>query len=102
MQGFTQFCENNFQDLEIIQNYLHRDDLSVKNIAVLHGKSEAEIYRILQYNGINPNRQKIHHEKVQNLSNLGWGIKEISNFTGYSTRNVRYILKKPTRQDGNS
>ena len=39
MQGFTQFCENNFQDSEIIQNNLHRDDLSVKNIAVLHGKS---------------------------------------------------------------
>ena len=94
MQGFTQFLENNIQDSEIIQIYLNRDDLSVKNIANIYSKSESEIYRILHHSNINPNRQKTHHEKVHNLSTLGWGIKEISNFTGYSTRNVRYILKK--------
>lgn len=95
MQGFTEFLENNTYDSEIIHTYLHRNDMSVKEIANLYHKSEAEVYRTLHHNGINPNRQKLHHEKVHSLSNLGWGIKEISDLTGYSTRNIRYILKKP-------
>lgn len=95
MQGFTQFLENNLQDTEIIHTYLNRKDMSVKDIAGLFSKSEGEIYRVLHYNSINPNRLKIHHEKVHGLSNLGWAIKDISELTGYSTRNIRYILKKP-------
>ena len=36
---------------------------------------------------------KMAISEIARSSKLGWGIKEIAEFTGYSTRNIRYILK---------
>jgi hypothetical protein len=94
MKGFTQFFENNNVDSEIIHMYLNGGGVSVSDIGANYGKSETDVYRILRANSINPNRKGVHHEKVRSLSRLGWGIREISSMTGYSTRNVRYIIKR--------
>ncbi len=102
MQGFTYFLENNYHENQVVNVYLSRPELSVSKIGNLFGLSEREVYRILQFSNISPNRKNMHKEKVQHLHGLGWGIKEIANFTGYSERNIRYILKNILREDDSS
>lgn len=92
MYGFREFLVNNV-DNGVIAAYL-QSHLKISEIAQQFGKSESEVYRILHANDVSPNRLKINHEKVQYLSDLGWNIKQIAEFTGYTTRNVRYILQK--------
>lgn len=94
MYGFKQYFSDKGGDDKIINIYLTSPQIKISEIAHQFGKSEAEIYRILHSNDISPNRQKINHKKVQNLAQLGWGISEIAQFTGYTPRNVRYILAK--------
>lgn len=65
----------------------------------MHEKSETEVYRILHANNVSPNRLRAFHEKVQQLAHLGWGIEEIAQVTGYTPRNVRYILTKAAIHD---
>lgn len=99
MQGFRQFITTDGEDAKIIQMYLHNPDMKIAEIAQLTGKSQAEIYRALHHNQISPNRLKVNSEKVVNLHNLGWGIDEIAQVTGYTTRNVRYILAKRINEE---
>jgi len=94
MYGFKQYVNSNQVDNQIIHLYLNRNDISVGEIARLFERSEADIYRVLHAHDIAPNRLKVNHQKVKNLSQLGWDIQEIARFTGYTPRNVRYILAK--------
>jgi hypothetical protein len=95
MYGFKLFVDaENDVKRKIVDLYLNRDDLKVVEIAQICNKSEAEVYRILHSYDVSPNRQKVNHQKVRNLSELGWNVKQISEFTGYTPRNVRYILAK--------
>jgi len=90
MNSFKEF----FWDGEVIGLYLNRQDLKISEIAAHCAKSQAEIYRILHDNGIKPNRLKIGHEAVHQLAERGWSVGEIANMTGYTDRNVRYIISK--------
>jgi hypothetical protein len=94
MYGFREFLTTNNIDEQIIQTYLENPKLPVSEIARHYEKSQAEIYRILHANDVSPNRLRANHQKVQNLASLGWGVQEIAEFTGYTPRNVRYILAK--------
>jgi hypothetical protein len=46
-----------------------------------------------------PNRQKINHNNVINLANFGYLVPQIAELTGYTARNVRYILAKERRHE---
>ena len=94
MLGFRKFIVDQGNDGQIINIYLNAPHIHISEIAQRFQKSEAEIYRILHANDITPNRTKVNHQKVQNLSQLGWNIPQIAEFTGYTPRNVRYILSK--------
>lgn len=94
MYGFKQFIIDQGGDGDIINVYLNSPKMRISEIANQFGKSEAEIYRILHSNDISPNRQKVNYQKVQNLSQLGWAVRDIAEFTGYTPRNVRYIIAK--------
>lgn len=94
MYGFRQFITDAGGDEAIIDLYLNSPKMRISEIANQFGRSETEIYRILHANDVAPNRLRVNHQKVQNLSQLGWGIPEIAEFTGYTPRNVRYILAK--------
>jgi hypothetical protein len=94
MYGFRNFFNDRGEDGKVIDLYLINPELKISEIAQQTGKSQAEIYRILHSHDINPNRLKINHEKVIRLHHAGWGIKEIAEFTGYTTRNIRYIVAK--------
>ncbi|RTK96682.1 MAG: hypothetical protein EKK64_03595 [Neisseriaceae bacterium] len=93
MMRFKEFFNLIDVDSQIIDSYLH-DATSIKEIAKKFGKTESQIYRILHSHEIKPNRSKANHHKVNILSNLGWNNKEVANFTGYTSRNVRNILNK--------
>lgn len=93
MENFYDFIQNNSIDKKIVELYLKNPRMPISEIAALTNKSIGEIYRTLKVNEVEPNRLKISHQKVEGLAKLGWGIKEISEFTGYTTRNIRYILK---------
>jgi transcriptional regulator len=90
MDSFKEFFWNG----EVIGLYLHRPDMKVSEIAKNTGKSQAEIYRILHSNNVQPNRLKTAHDAVVELSERGWSVQQIADFTGYTDRNVRYILTK--------
>lgn len=94
MYGFKNFIDVNPVDRDVVNLYLNSQKIKISELAQHFGKSESEIYRILHANDVSPNRLKTNHQKVQNLSQLGWGIREIAEFTGYTPRNVRYILSK--------
>lgn len=95
MENFYDFFKNNNEkDKMVIMMYLKNPKLKIHEIAEQSQKSIGEIYRILKANEINPNRLKSNHKKVENLARLGWNTKEISEFTGYTERNVRNILRK--------
>lgn len=94
MYGFREFLSNNPVDQEIIGLYLSRPDMHISEISQMTGKSQGEIYRILHSHDVKPNRLKANHQKVTTLSDTGWNVQEIAQLTGYTTRNVRYILSK--------
>lgn len=95
MENFYDFFKNNNeQDKLVVMMYLKNPKLKIKEIAENSNKSIGEIYRILKSNEIEPNRLKTNHKKVENLAKLGWGLKEIAEFTGYTVRNIRNILKE--------
>lgn len=80
-------------DLEVANIYFHNPGIKVREIAEKANKSIAEVYRILHRFGT-PNRQLPNHENVISFASAGFPIKKIAEFTGYTPRNIRYILKK--------
>lgn len=80
-------------DFEVANMYFHHSGLKVKEIAAKAGRSVAEIYRALHRFG-SPNRQINNHETVISYASAGFPINKIAEFTGYTPRNIRYILKK--------
>jgi len=98
---FREFVEqeqrNEAVDYHILHMYLH--SAKVSEIAQETGKSVGEIYRTLQKYNVNPNRLKHKHHQVFGFAQGGFNIGEISKLTGYSPRNVRYILSKQINED---
>ena len=84
----------NYHDIEVAGLYMHHDNLKVKEIAVKTGKSVSEIYRILHRTGSRPNRMNPNHMPVVSLADAGFAVQHIAELTGYTSRNVRYILHR--------
>ena len=82
-----------FSDHEIAAMYFHSPGTKVREIAIQTQKSIGEIYRILHNFGT-PNRQISNQENVMAFANSGMPVNKIAEFTGYTPRNIRYILKK--------
>lgn len=80
-------------DNEIISLYLNHGH-KIKDIMRITNKPSAEIYRILHNNNIKPNRLKTGHDNVISFKNSGLKTNQIAQLTGYSSRNIRYILRK--------
>lgn len=93
--NFRKFIYNNdeqsYSEVEIVHMYFHGHK-TVREISSETNKSMREIYRIIHSHG-GPNRQRKDHEIVYSLADSGLGLKSISDFSGYTTRHVRNILK---------
>lgn len=97
MYGFKEFfrhCEQGYSDDEVIAIYLNSPARRITEISLITGKSIGEIYRILHSNGVTPNRLKMNHSSVVDFATSGMSIQQIAELTGYTPRNVRYILSK--------
>lgn len=100
MDSFKEWLSNpnGYSNQEIVSLYNQNPDKKIKEISQITGKSVGEIYRILHDFNVTPNRLKTNHHNVINFSNFGYNIPQIASFTGYTERNVRYILSKMTER----
>jgi hypothetical protein len=96
MDGFREFFIENtgLSDQQIIGIYTHNPDWKISEISQRTGKSVGEIYRILHYHNVTPNRQKTNHHLVHSFYDFGYTVPQIANLTGYTERNVRIIINK--------
>jgi DNA-binding transcriptional regulator GbsR (MarR family) len=97
MLNFRDFIlseEYQFQDVEIANMYMQNPPLKIKEISEKTGKSIAEIYRSLNRSGMKANRMTTNHEAVISLRDAKMTVRQIAELTGYTERNVRYILEK--------
>jgi transcriptional antiterminator len=94
MEGFREFFNENISDQGLISFYNHNPDKKVKEISQITGMSIGEIYRTLHSYNVTPNRQKTNYHNVINFYNFGYGVPQIAELSGYTERNVRYILSK--------
>ena len=97
MLHFKEFVEPilaNYQysDLEVANLYFGQPEMKVAELAKKTGKSITELYQIIHSWG-KPNRLKKQHHHVHMLSDSGFPTQKIADFTGYSERQVRNILK---------
>jgi len=81
-------------NMEIANMYLQSPRLTIREISEKTGKSIGELYRILKSHGASPNRQSTNRHNVVLFADSGFSIHQIAELTGYTSRNVRYILKK--------
>lgn len=91
MNEFKQFLQNSEADL--LGMYMH-SNMSITEIAEKGGISKTKVYRILEKNGVVPNRLKRRHGHVQNMLQLGVPNKEIAQAASYSERHIRNIKRK--------
>lgn len=80
--------DNNFN----IADMYFRNNEKIKSISKKTGKSVGSIYRTIKNFG-RPNRTKKNHHTVRSLADSGFNYKSIANFSGYTLRHVRNILK---------
>jgi hypothetical protein len=79
-------------EYEVVNLYL--SFRKVNEIAAVKNISVAEVYRILHRNDIVPNRVRPNHQNVLDFASSGLSVIQIAELTGYTPRNVRYILSK--------
>jgi hypothetical protein len=81
-------------DSGIVSLYLHNPMHKVRELASSAGLSVAEFYRILRKYDVEPCRLKTNQGLVHNYKDAGYSVPAIAELTGYTSRNVRYILSK--------
>lgn len=97
MEGFREFfihSDQGYSDQEVISFYLGNPEKKLSEIALITQKSTGEIYRILHANNVQPNRLRTNHQIVMDFASAGMSVPQIAELTGYTPRNVRYILSK--------
>lgn len=97
METFREFLgeiEGDWSDHQVINVYLNEPGRKITEIAQVTNKSIGEIYRILHSFNVQPNRLRTNHQNVIDFAMAGMGISQIAELTGYTPRNVRYILGK--------
>tara|TARA_Y100000034_G_scaffold134066_1_gene201509 strand:- start:16385 stop:16690 length:306 start_codon:yes stop_codon:yes gene_type:complete len=94
MAEFREFIEappeRIITDFDVLRSYF--TGTKVSEISDFSNRSAGEIYRILKKHGVSPNRLRAKHQYVMNFSDAGMTIPQIAELTGYTQRNVRYIL----------
>lgn len=89
--------EETLSEDDILMLY-HSPGITVRDICSRSGKSIGEVYRLLKRRNCMPNRNSDRHGSVSSLSEAGFSIQTIADLTGYTARNVRYILSKKPKE----
>lgn len=90
MEGFKQYMQNSEADL--VNLYLH-SNLSITEIAEIGEISKTKVYRILEKNGVIPNRLNRYRAQIESMLQIGMPDKDIAKSVGYSQRHIRNIKK---------
>jgi len=104
--NFRKFVEANeshavFTDDDVVSMYFDGyARRSIKEIAAITGYSTGEIYRTLSRHHFRANRNRLNHHNVLSLASQGFSPNKIAEFTGYTPRNVRYILRNQQLSEG--
>ena len=93
---FKQYLQNTEADL--VGLYLHHPTMTIAELANHAGVSKTKVYRVLEKNGVIPNRLAQKHNQVHVLLQQGFRDSEIARLTGYTERNIRNV-KKNTIKD---
>jgi hypothetical protein len=88
-----------YEDHEVAQFYVTNPSMKIADMAKRVGRSIPELYRILQRHGHQPNRLNTKKQMVLDFSRSGYSLKQIADLTGYTIRNVRYILDSEGKND---
>lgn len=93
MTSFWKLSDNLNTEQKIVDMYRNK-----KTIEEIHQQTSAsigKIYRTLEHYGIKGNRLRKDHDKIYYYHNV-WGlpVDEIAEFTKYSSRWVRNVLKR--------
>jgi AraC-like DNA-binding protein len=83
-----------YMDTEIVNLYVHNPLVRVSELANQAGISVSEFYRILTKYNVKPCRLNAQQGLVRSYSEDGHSVSDIARLTGYTPRNVRYILTK--------
>lgn len=78
-------------DWEVYNTY-HAGRSTVREISRTSGRSVGEVYRVLARCGGRPDRMAGNRHAVEGLAKSGLSVRHIAEITGYTPRNVRYIL----------
>lgn len=100
LRGFKTFFSVNAapevkaQDSEVVNLYLHNPAVRVTELAQTAGISIPDFYRILKKFNVEPCRIGHSQGLVRSYHEDGYKPSEIASMTGYTPRNIRYILTK--------
>ncbi len=81
-----------YEDHEVVQFYVTNPDMKVKDVAAKVGRTIPELYRVLQRHGQAPTRLNVNRQMVLDFCKSGYTVGQIADMTGYTPRNVRYII----------
>lgn len=94
--NFREFIESSpshaHQDWEVAHLYNYNQDLTVRKIAHMTGRSIRGVYKAIKNFGGYKNRMASDHDTVKLYANSGLNPKEIAERTPYSHRQVKRIL----------
>ena len=80
-------------DWDVLSMY-YNGKMGVREVAKATDRSIGEIYRIIDRSGGRPNRLAPNHDNVRIFADSGLSVPHIAELTGYTSRNVRYILNR--------
>ncbi len=93
------FVQDQVSDNEIVHWYLGNPRIKVTEIAARSGYSLPEVYKILRRNYVEPCRLRRNEPLVLHYAEAGYPVSQIAQLTGYTTRNVRYIIARKQVND---
>lgn len=88
-----------FTDLELVSLYQQSPAVPVSELSVACGRSVPDFYRTLKRYHVEPSRLRTNQHLVLSYATQGYPVSEIARLTGYTPRNVRYILQKHAVND---
>ena len=94
--NFREFL-NQTSDWEVAACY--QKGIKVREISEKTGLPLPEVYRSLRRAGGWPNRVHPRHDEVKAYAGHGLNNRQIADLTGYTERNVRFILDKEKKHE---
>ena len=100
VKSFQDFFEEDegkyreFSEIEVAKLYQQNPNIRVTDLSRLTGRNVNELYRIFKKYSVPASRINTNKHLVISYAEQGYAINSIAELTGYTPRNVYFILKK--------